>query len=59
MKLTVKVQKEVNAKTLCVSAGARYPEDADVNGVRDEDGSLMPFLMVIIGVQKSTLIQAL
>jgi len=43
MKLTVTAQEEVNAKTLCVKAGARYPEDADINGVRDEDGGLMPF----------------
>jgi hypothetical protein len=42
MKVTVTVQKEVEAKTLHVDAGVRYWEDADVNGVCDEEGDLMP-----------------
>ena len=42
MKLTIKVKKEVDVQTLLVKAGVRYWEDATVNGVEDEDGSLIP-----------------
>jgi hypothetical protein len=42
MKKTIKVEKEVNIKYLHVSAGARYWEDAEVNGVEDETGELIP-----------------
>src|SRR5688572_2365640 len=43
MKATVKIEKEVDIKTLHVSAGVRYWEDARVNGVEDTEGNLMPF----------------
>lgn len=42
MKATIMVEKEIEVKTLHVSAGVRYWEDATVNGVEDEDGSLIP-----------------
>lgn len=42
MKATIKVEKEVEIKTLQVKAGARYWEDATVNGVEDEEGTLIP-----------------
>jgi hypothetical protein len=42
MKTTIKIEKEVELKTLVVEAGRRYPEDATVNGVEDVDGTLMP-----------------
>lgn len=42
MKTTITVKKEVEVKTLLVSAGVRYWEDALVNGTEDEDGSLIP-----------------
>lgn len=42
MKTSISVKKEVEVKTLIVSAGVRYWEDATVNGVEDEDGSLIP-----------------
>ena len=42
MKATVKVEKEVELKTLLVEAGVRYWEDATVNGVEDADGNLIP-----------------
>jgi hypothetical protein len=35
--------KTVNATVLTVVAGVRYWEDADVNGVTDEEGDLIPF----------------
>lgn len=42
MKAKIKIETEVELKTLCVDAGVRYWEDADVNGVQDELGDLMP-----------------
>jgi hypothetical protein len=42
MKATVKIEKQVELKTLSVKAGVRYWEDAIVNGVEDEDGKLIP-----------------
>jgi hypothetical protein len=42
MKATIKIKTEVEIKTLQVDAGVRYWEDATVNGVEDEDGSLIP-----------------
>jgi len=43
MKVSIKKTVEVEVKTLQVSAGARYWEDATVNGVEDVDGTLIPF----------------
>ncbi len=42
MKITLKIQKEFDAKFLQVEAGARYWEDASVNGVEDKEGDLIP-----------------
>ena len=42
MKAKVKVEKEVEIKTMQVSAGVRYWEDASVDGVDDEQGDLIP-----------------
>ncbi len=42
MKATVKIEKEVELKTLVVKAGVRYYEDATVNGVEDTEGDLIP-----------------
>ena len=42
MKIKIKVEKEVEIKTLQVSAGVRYWEDATVNGIEDEQGDLIP-----------------
>ena len=42
MKATVKTEHEVEIKTLIVSAGVRYWEDTEVNGVEDTDGDLIP-----------------
>jgi len=44
MKIKVKVTKEVDVKYLKVSANVRYPEDASVDGVEDENGELMPLM---------------
>lgn len=43
MKATILIEKEFDLKTLHVRAGARYWEDATVNGVEDETGELIPF----------------
>lgn len=43
MKTKLKVEKEVEIKTLHVKAGVRYWEDSTVNGVEDEEGELIPF----------------
>ena len=43
MKITFKKEVTAEVAFLQVSAGARYWEDATVNGVSDEDGSLIPF----------------
>ena len=42
MKVTVQKTQEVEAKTLHIDAGVRYWEDATVNGVEDENGTLIP-----------------
>lgn len=42
MKTKIKVEKEVELKTLVVKAGVRYWEDATVNGEEDTDGNLIP-----------------
>ena len=43
MKITIKVEKEVEIKTLLISACVRYWEGSKVNGKEDsEDGDLMP-----------------
>ena len=40
--ITIKTVKTVEVKTLVVSAGVRYWEDTEVNGVEDKDGTLIP-----------------
>lgn len=42
MKVTIKVEKEVELKTLLIKADVRYWEDAIVNGIEDIDGDLIP-----------------
>ena len=42
MLITIKVEKEVDVKTLHVEAAVRSWEDATVNGVDDEGGLLIP-----------------
>ena len=42
MKATIKIEQEVEIKTLSVSAHRRYPEDATINGVEDTEGTLIP-----------------
>jgi hypothetical protein len=42
MKATIKIEKEVDIKTVYVEAHVRYWEDATINGVVDEDGTLTP-----------------
>lgn len=42
MKATVKIEKEVEIKTLEVSARVRYWEDTTVNDAEDTDGNLIP-----------------
>lgn len=42
MKLTLTVKTEAEVKFLLASCGVRYWEDASVDGVNDEDGSLIP-----------------
>lgn len=42
MKATITVEKEVDIKTVHVEAHVRYWEDATINGVVDEDGTLTP-----------------
>lgn len=43
MKFEVKETVTKEVKYLSVACGVRYWEDATVNGVEDEDGSLIPF----------------
>lgn len=43
MKFELTTKKTVDVEYLQVSAGARYCEDATVNGVEDENGDLIPF----------------
>ena len=42
MEITLTVPKVYNVKTLLVSANVRYWEDSYVNGVKDEEGTLIP-----------------
>lgn len=42
MKVTIKVEKEVEIKTLKVIASEPYWEDATVNGIEDVDGDRIP-----------------
>lgn len=42
MKATIKVEKEVDIKTVLVKANVRYWEDAVINGEPDEEGTLTP-----------------
>ena len=42
MKAKIKIEKEVNFTHLKVKCGARYWEDASVNGVEDSEGTLIP-----------------
>jgi hypothetical protein len=42
MKVNIRVKKEVNFTHLKVKCGARYWEDATVNGVEDTEGNLIP-----------------
>lgn len=43
MKVKIKVEKEVEIKTLIVKAGVRYWEDSEINGVNDtENGENIP-----------------
>lgn len=43
MKIKLKVILTYDIAIMAVSAGVRYWEDATVNGVVDEDGTLIPF----------------
>jgi hypothetical protein len=43
MKAIIKIEKEVNFTYLKIECGARYWEDAEVNGVEDSEGTLIPF----------------
>ncbi len=43
MKFEINETKEVEVKYLSCACGVRYWEDATVNGVEDEDGTLIPF----------------
>lgn len=42
MLVTIKIEKEFDIKKLQVNAGVRYWEDATINGVSDEEGTLTP-----------------
>lgn len=42
MKKTIKVEKEVDLKTLHIEAGVRYWENTTVDGVEDTKGDLIP-----------------
>lgn len=42
MKTKIKIEKEVTLETIIVHAGVRYWEDAEVDGVKDENGDLIP-----------------
>jgi hypothetical protein len=43
MHIEITEQKRVDVKTLAVRANVRYWEDAEINGVADEEGDLTPF----------------
>ena len=42
MKITLKTEKQFEAKYLLAEVGVRYWEDASVNGIDDENGDLIP-----------------
>ncbi len=42
MKAKIKIEQQVDIKTLHVEAGVRYWEDSTVNGIKDEAGDLIP-----------------
>ena len=42
MKVKIKIEQEVEIKTLEVKANARYWEDATIDGVEDTEGKLTP-----------------
>jgi hypothetical protein len=42
MKATIKIEKEVDIKTVLVEANVRYWEDAVIDGEPDEDGTKTP-----------------
>jgi hypothetical protein len=42
MKATITIEKEVDVKTVIVKAHVRHWEDAIINGVEDEEGTLTP-----------------
>ncbi len=42
MKVTIKIEKEVDVQLLKARANVRYWEDATINGEEDTDGSLTP-----------------
>lgn len=42
MKVTIKVEKEIDVKYCQLSVQPRYWEDATVNGVEDVEGTLLP-----------------
>lgn len=42
MKAKIKIEKEVEIKTIHVKANVRYWEDSEINGVPDDEGDLMP-----------------
>ncbi len=43
MEIEVIVKKKIEVRFLSVRAGVRYWEDAEVNGIEDVDGDLIPF----------------
>lgn len=43
MKAKIKIEKEVEIKTLRVAAEVRYWEDSEINGIPDDTGDLTPF----------------
>lgn len=42
MRHTIKVEKEIEIKTLIAKVAVRYYEDATVNGIEDIEGNLIP-----------------
>ena len=42
MRVTLNIKKDFNLKDLEVFANVRYWEDTDVNGIKDENGKLIP-----------------
>jgi len=41
-KITIKIEQEVEVKTIIATANVRYWEDATINGKEDKDGTLTP-----------------